>query len=99
MNDSKFKKLFELARGEKAPAASEGFERAVLLAIRREGRAAPLTWWDQLGQLFPRLAVAALLVIGVCTAAEFLYTSSQKGGTTGDLSALSEQLQANNWSE
>ena len=99
MNESKFKRLFELARGETPPVAPAGFDAQVLSAIRRERRAAPVSLWDQLGEMFPRLAVAALLVIGTCTAADYFYTSNQDAHASGDLTVLSEQFQVNDLGE
>ena len=75
MNDDKLKKLFELARSETPPPPPGNFELRVLGAIRREERAAPLTWWDQLGLLFPRLALAAVLLMAGCLAADY-YSAS-----------------------
>ena len=95
MNDRKLNKLFELARRETPPAAPEDFDARVLSAIRREQRAAPITLWEQLGELFPRLAVAALVVMGVCLTADFCYSASQGPRVTGDLTALSEQWSLN----
>jgi len=96
MNELKFKKLFALARKENAPAAPDGFDARVLAAIRREERAAPVTLWEQLGQLFPRLAVAAVLVMGVCVFADFYFTSSQTTTVTSMLTELSDGTQQNN---
>ncbi len=95
MNDQKIKKLFALARSETPPAAPKGFDARVLSAIRREQRAAPVSLWEQLGELFPRLAVAAFLVMGTCLAADFYYSTTQGPRVTGDLTALSEQWRLN----
>jgi hypothetical protein len=75
MNDRKLKKLFDLARAETPPEAPGNFSFRVLGAIRREGRPAPLSWWDQLGALFPRLALATALVVSSCIAADYYYSS------------------------
>ena len=76
MNEQKLKKLFELARAETPPAPPGNFELRVLGAIRREGRATPLSWWDQLGALFPRLALATMLLMTACLAADYYYTAT-----------------------
>lgn len=75
MNDRKLKKLFDLARAETPPDAPGNFSFRVLAAIRREGRPAPLSWWDQLGALFPRLALAAMLLVSACVAVDYYYSS------------------------
>jgi hypothetical protein len=80
MNDDKIKKLFELARSETPPIVPGNFEMRVLGAIRREERAAPLSLWDQLGLLFPRLALAMVLLIGACVAADY-YSASSHGSS------------------
>jgi hypothetical protein len=80
MNDDQIKKLFGLARLETPPAPPGNFELRVLGAIRREERAAPLSWWDQLGLLFPRLALAAVLIMAACLAADY-YSASNHDST------------------
>src|SRR5690348_7553266 len=99
MNELKFKKLFALARKESAPTPPDDFDARVLSAVRREQRAAPVTWWEQLGELFPRLAMAAFLIIGSCMAADLYYSSAHDSQVNGDLTALSEQLQWNDTAE
>jgi hypothetical protein len=91
MNEQKLNRIFDLARGDTPPAAPEGFDARVLSAIRREQRAAPVSLWEQLGELFPRLAVAAMLVMGTCLAAEFYLSATTNPRVNGDLTALSEQ--------
>ena len=93
MNERKLKKLFELARAETPPAAPDDFDARVLSAVRREQRAAPVSLWEQLGELFPKLAVAAALVVGTCVTADFYLSVTQSPRVTGDLTALSEQWQ------
>jgi hypothetical protein len=91
MNERKLNKLFELARGETPPAAPDGFDARILAAIRREQRAAPLTWWDQLGALFPRLAFAAVMLIGLCLAADYYYSARHPSNFAEDASRYSDQ--------
>lgn len=93
MNDPRLKKLFELARGETPPAASEGFDARVLANVRREQRASAVSWWDQLGELFPRLAVASVTVMCVCALTAYFYTAMHPSSLTADLSEISDQWQ------
>ena len=95
MNDRKIKKLFELARNDPPPAAPFGFESRVQAGIRREGREAHVSWWDQIGALFPRLAVAVVLVMGACVGTEYYNSTTHQTSLSGDLSsiAVSEQWQ------
>lgn len=92
MNDHKLKKLFDLARADAPPAASESFDARVMAAIRREQRAAPLTWWDELGALFPRLAFAAALVMAACLAADYCYSARHHSTLAEDMGQYSEQF-------
>jgi hypothetical protein len=91
MNDRKLKKLFELARTETPPTAPGNFDLRVLAAIRREERAAPLSWWDQLGALFPRLAVATVLLMGACLAADYYYSAHHPSSFAEDAAQVSDQ--------
>jgi hypothetical protein len=77
MNEKKLKQLFASARNEPAPAPSPDFPADVLRAVRRESppvTAAPLTIWDHLNKLFPRVALAAAAVIVLCVAADYTLT-------------------------
>jgi hypothetical protein len=91
MNDDRLKKLFALARTETPPSAPEGFDARVLAAVRRERRAAPVSVWEQIGALFPRLAVGAALVIALCLAAEFCWSAMQPSSLAAEVSELSDQ--------
>jgi len=74
MNERKLNQLFGAARKETPPWPEAGFENLVLTAIRHEPRLkapSPVSLSDQLGALFPRLAWAAVLVVGLCVAADF----------------------------
>ena len=94
MNNERLRKLFRLARTETPPAPPEGFDARVLAAIRREQReqrAAPASLWEQLGELFPRFATAAVLVIAVCALADFYFSATQPSSLAADVTELSEQ--------
>ena len=89
MNDDKIRKLFELARSETPPAAPGNFELRVLGAVRREERTAPLTWWDQLGLLFPRLALAAVLLMAACFAVDYYSAAHHDASIAEDAAQIS----------
>jgi hypothetical protein len=91
MNDRKLKKLFELSRGEAPPTPLEGFDARVMLAVRREQRAQVASLWEQLDQLFPRLAVATALIVGTCALADFVYSSQHPTEIPADTTELAEQ--------
>ena len=78
MNDKKLKQLFDSERNEVAPAPSAEFAADVLRAVRREPPLQPESFsiFDQLNFLFPRLALAAAVVIVLCVAADFGLTAA-----------------------
>lgn len=86
MNDSKIKKLLAAVRREPATEAPFNFPQRIVQALRRESSsAAPVPAIEMLAALFPRFAVAALLIIGACVAAEFYLER------TSDYTAAAEQ--------
>lgn len=94
MNEQKMKRLFDAARSEQTPMPSRGFESRVLRAIRAEQRAArpeTVSLLDALGALFPRLAMAAGLVIGLCVAADFCLSAVGGPDLPDGIAAVSEQ--------
>lgn len=72
MNDTKLKNLFAAARQEVPPPATDGFDLLVMQAIQREPARRAVTVFDQLNLLFPRFAWAAVAVIAVCAAGDWL---------------------------
>ena len=90
MNE-KLKQLFEAARREPAPAPGDAFEASVMRSIRRETPAGPASLFDQLGLLFPRLAFAAVMLIAVCVAGEFLSSALSLPSLSEGVAQLSDQ--------
>ena len=79
MNEKKLNQLFTSARNETAPPPPADFAADVLRAVHREPTVAATpaaSLFDQLNFLFPRLALAAAVVIGLCVAADFGFTSA-----------------------
>jgi hypothetical protein len=91
MNESKLKRLFETARNEPSPAPGAGFEAQVMRAIRHEGKEEPGSLFDQLNRLFPRVAWAAVVVIGLCVAGDLAASALHLPGLTDGLAQLSDQ--------
>jgi hypothetical protein len=91
MNDRELQKLFALTRSEAPPAPPEGFDARVFSAVRREQRAAPLSLWEQFGQLFPRLAVASVVAISACILVDVGLSSLDSSSFSADVSQISEQ--------
>jgi len=94
MNERKLKQLFTTARQETAPTPPEDFAADVLRAVRREPPvAAPetISIFDQLNLWFPRLALAASVVIVMCVAADYGLTAAGVPGLSDGVSQLSAQ--------
>jgi hypothetical protein len=91
MNDEKLKKLFELARSEIAPAPPEGFDARVVHALRREAAASPVSLWDQLEALFPRMAVATVLLMGLCVLGDYSLAAVYPASFSAQMNEISEQ--------
>jgi hypothetical protein len=90
MNESKLKVLFEAARQVPAPQPEMGFDARVMRAIERAERE-PVAWFDQLGELWPRVAIGALLAIGLCVAADFSLAALAQADLSASLTEVSEQ--------
>ncbi len=91
MKDSKIQSLFAAVRKEQAPEVPFNFDQNILSAIRREGRRSySPSIFDQLNQLFPRLAAAAIVIIGICVATEF-YFDKPEPTTTADVQQAAEE--------
>ena len=75
MNERKLNQLFDAARKEAPPAPPEGFDWVVMQAVRRDGapaRPGSGSLLDQLNLLFPKLAWAAVALILLCVAGDFV---------------------------
>ena len=91
MNEHKLQRLVSAVRAEPAPVLSPGFETRVMRALRNEDRAEPGSLSDQLGELFPRLALAAALVIGLCVAADLCLSTLAPMDLSESVTQVSEQ--------
>ena len=95
MNDRKLTRLFHAARNETPPAPNEGFAFLVMRQIQSDtGRAEP-TVSDVLGMWFPRLAVMAAALIGICVISEVV-SSTNAPSLSESAAQLSEPLVAEN---
>ncbi len=91
MNENKIQKLFASARKKQPPQPDADFSARVLRAVRREPVPAESTVFGQLGELFPRLAIAAAVLIGLCIAADFCASAIEQPDLTSGVTQLSEQ--------
>jgi hypothetical protein len=79
MNENKLKKLFASARKDPAPEPSPEFAADVLRTIHGESSSVPtgsFSIWEHLNGLFPRLALASVMVIILCVAADWGLTAA-----------------------
>ncbi|HLX71264.1 MAG TPA: hypothetical protein VKV04_16685 [Verrucomicrobiae bacterium] len=76
MNNQKLDQLFRALKRETPPAPPEGFDLLVTQQIRRNPARTDLTISDLLSRWRPRLALAAVAVIAVCLAGEFVYSTN-----------------------
>ena len=88
MRNDKLERLFKSAKAEPAPRGEPGFEKRVMNALLQERRAELISVWDQLNALFPRLAIAATIVIFLSVAAD--WTAESLAGA--DLAASAIQI-------
>ncbi len=91
MNENKLRKLFEAARRENPPSPDTGFAAEVMRAIHREPAPGTPSVLSQLGDLFPRLAVAALVLIAVCFVGDFCASALELPDLENGVAQLSEQ--------
>ena len=75
MNNRKLNQLFNAAKNETPPAPNEGFAFLVMRQIQSDTGQAEPTVSDVLGMWFPRLAVVAAVLIGICVISEAVLTS------------------------
>ena len=86
MNDKKLRQLFGAAKKDMPAPPTEGFERLVMQHIRRNPARAELSVSDLLGHWFPRLALAAAVIIAVCVVGEYASTGPSLSESAAQLS-------------
>ncbi|HLP77831.1 MAG TPA: hypothetical protein VK327_13040 [Candidatus Paceibacterota bacterium] len=91
MKETKLKQLFEAARREPAPLPPDHFADVVQRAVSRQGAPEPFSILDQLAFLFPRVAVAAVILICCCLAGDFLLSMFNGPDLGEGLARLSDQ--------
>jgi hypothetical protein len=94
MNEQKLKKLFATTQNETAPVPSADFAADVLRAVRREKRipsSETFSVFDQLNQLFPKLAWVAAIVIVLGVATDFGLTAAGIPNLSDGVSQISSQ--------
>jgi hypothetical protein len=93
----KLKRLFESARNEPVPRPGDDFVSDLMREVGRRVLTAPRTDFgsasilDQLASLFPRLAMASVLVIALCVAADYCLANFVQRDFSASAAELSEQ--------
>jgi len=94
MNEKKLKQLFGSARTEPVPSPLPGFAADVLAAVhteRRPAAAGSQSTWEHLNTLFPRVALAAVVVIVLCVAADWGLTEAGLPGVSDGVAQATSQ--------
>jgi anti-sigma-K factor RskA len=95
MNEKKLKQLFSAARQESVPMPAPDFVADVLRSVRQE-MPSKLTdrfsIFEQLNRWFPRVALAASVVIILCVAADYGLTAAGLPELSDSISQASSQL-------
>jgi hypothetical protein len=91
MKKDKLEELLRAAGTESLPAAPADFEGDVMRAIRAQPRHQPVSLFDQLDALFPRLATASVVVIACCGLLVLGSAAFGESSLTDKVTELSEQ--------
>jgi hypothetical protein len=91
MNRQKLQNLWNSARSGPVPAPTADFASQVMRAIRREAGPRELSVFDHLAGLFPRMALGAAAVIGLCATADICLSSFVQPDLSTGAVEVSEQ--------
>jgi hypothetical protein len=93
MKSSKLQQLFNQARKETPPCLGADLESRVISEIRKECRPVRVTVFDQLNEMFPRFALAAVVLIVICAVGDFWLSSGDEQDMTSGLAQASQDWQ------
>jgi hypothetical protein len=91
MKKDKIVKLLKSAGEEPAPSVSPDFAAKVMRQIRRDTRPQPISLFDQLSELFPRLALGAALAIALGIALDLAADNFGSGDLSENVAQVSSQ--------
>lgn len=93
MNEKKLKQLFAATRNDVAPQLPADFAADIVRMIRHEPAPRPgaSSVWDHLNRLFPRIGLAAALIIALCLAADWALTATDVPGLADGAAQVSSQ--------
>ena len=91
MKNDKIVKLLKSAGEEPAPPVSPDFAARVMRQIHRDTRPQPISLFDQIGELFPRLALGAALAIALSIALDLAADNFGSGDLAENVAQVSSQ--------
>jgi hypothetical protein len=93
----KLERLFQSARNEPVPQPSQDFASNLMREVGRSSPTTPLERFgpvsiiDQLASLFPRLAMASVLAIALCVAADYCLANFVQRDFSSSVAEITEQ--------
>ena len=91
MNQDQWDRLFRAASAEPAPLPPAGFALRVLAAVRLEARPRSISLFEQLAELFPRVAGAAALVLALCAGTDLYLSNLGPADLSAGIAEASDQ--------
>ena len=91
MTELKLRQLLAAARRQTPPLLAGGVDGRVDAAIRREPARETESLFHQLDRLFPRMATAVAVVVGLCLAAEAASALIPGPGLSDGVARLSQE--------
>ena len=93
MKSSKLQQLFRQAGKEAPPNPGAGFESRVMNEIRKEYPPGRITLFEQLNEMFPRFALAAVVLIVICAVGDLWLSSGYEQDFASELAQASQDWQ------
>ena len=93
MKSSKLQQLFSRAQTDTPPCPRSDFEARVMREIRKECRPAPVTLFNQLNDMFPRFALAAVVLMVICAVGDLWSSGGYEQDLTSGLAQASQDWQ------
>ena len=91
MKPIRLEHLFRAARNEPPLAPGPGFAEQVLRAALRDQPAQPPSLWEQLGAMFPRLALTSATLIVLFLAADLWHSNLEQPDIGSGLAQMSDE--------
>ncbi len=91
MNARKLDSILKAVRAEPPPNPPEDFAAQVMREVCRKTKPEALSFYDELGRLFPGLVSAALVVIVLCAAGDFVADALDSPGLAESTNQICDQ--------